>query len=98
MSADTLEDRAVVELIPFFAIVLYLIPFCVAALRNHEQATGVLLLNLLTGWTVVGWWAALIWALAGGQREPGLPRGPGPGVGRPVMPRILDNPTGRDGL
>jgi hypothetical protein len=65
--------------------------------RNHEQAGGVLVVNLLTGWTVVGWWVALVWALAGGERRPGLPRGEAPSPGRPVMPRILDQPVGRQG-
>lgn len=92
-----------VELIPFFALVFYLIPFCVAAVRNCDRAVGVLLLNVLTGWTIVGWWVALVWALAGGERQPGLAAVARPGKAarsplRPVMPRILDNPSRRGGL
>ncbi|MGH0035118.1 MAG: superinfection immunity protein [Myxococcota bacterium] len=67
-----------VELIPFFAIVMYLLPFCVAAFRDHERAPAVLVLNLLAGWTVVGWWVALLWAVSGGERRPGRPRRAGP--------------------
>ena len=40
----------------------YLVPFTVAAARNHPQVHGVLALNLLAGWTGVGWVVCLLWA------------------------------------
>jgi hypothetical protein len=39
---------------------LYLIPALVGA--THHNATAIALLNVLLGWTVIGWIAALIWA------------------------------------
>ncbi len=52
-------------------VVAYFLPTVVAANRRHARQGAVLLLNALAGWTVVGWVAALIWALAGacGPRE-----------------------------
>ena len=41
---------------------LYFLPTLLASHRGHE-ITGVLLLNLFFGWTVVGWFALLLWAL-----------------------------------
>jgi hypothetical protein len=41
---------------------LYFLPTIVAANRGHE-ITLVLLLNLFFGWTVIGWFALLLWAL-----------------------------------
>jgi hypothetical protein len=41
---------------------LYFLPTIVASRCGHE-ITGVLLLNLFFGWTVVGWFALLLWAL-----------------------------------
>ena len=41
---------------------LYFLPTIVASNRGHE-VTGVLLLNLLFGWTGVGWIALFLWAL-----------------------------------
>jgi hypothetical protein len=41
---------------------LYFLPTIVASHRGHN-VTGILLLNLLFGWTIIGWWAILIWAL-----------------------------------
>lgn len=50
--------------------VLYFIPYGVAHSRNHPSRTGIGLLNLFFGWTVIGWFAALIWAASG---RPGGP-------------------------
>lgn len=41
----------------------YLIPVIVASNRNHKHADAILALNLMTGWTVIGWVASLVWAL-----------------------------------
>lgn len=86
-----------VELIPFVLIVFYFLPFCLAAARAHENTTGVFLLNAVLGWTVLGWVLALVWASTGERYTPpvGLsaPRRARPG--RPVLPRILDEPAGR---
>ena len=41
---------------------LYFLPTIVASHRGHN-VTGVFILNLLFGWTIIGWWAILIWAL-----------------------------------
>jgi hypothetical protein len=41
---------------------LYFLPTIAAAHRGRE-ITLVLLLNLFFGWTVIGWFALLLWAL-----------------------------------
>jgi hypothetical protein len=41
---------------------LYFLPTILAANRGHEVAP-ILLLNLFFGWTVIGWFALLLWAL-----------------------------------
>ena len=41
----------------------YFIPTLAAGHLKHRQFTGILLLNLLLGWTFIGWVAALIWAV-----------------------------------
>jgi hypothetical protein len=43
-------------------VLLYFLPTLIAANRGH-QITGILLLNLLFGWTAIGWIALLLWAL-----------------------------------
>jgi len=41
---------------------LYFLPTILAADRGHGVAC-ILLLNLFFGWTVIGWFALLLWAL-----------------------------------
>ena len=41
---------------------LYLLPALIAAMRNHHNALAIFVLNLLTGWTAIGFIAALVWA------------------------------------
>ncbi len=42
---------------------LYFLPTLIAAHRGHGIAL-ILLLNLFFGWTVIGWFIMLVWALA----------------------------------
>lgn len=41
-------------------ILLYFLPTIIA--RDKIDVMGVFLVNLLFGWTVIGWFVALIWA------------------------------------
>lgn len=41
----------------------YSFPASIAFLRGHHQRYAILVLNLAFGWTLLGWFAALIWAL-----------------------------------
>ncbi len=43
---------------------LYFLPAIVAAVRHTHNATGILLLNLFLGWTLIGWIVALVMALS----------------------------------
>jgi len=44
------------------SVLLYFLPTIVAR-GNHKLDTGaIFVLNLLTGWTFVGWVVALVWA------------------------------------
>lgn len=62
----------------FFVFALfYFLPTAVALLRGIKTPQGPILLNLLLGWTILGWVAALIWAAcapiaAPSVRTPGL--------------------------
>lgn len=50
---------------------LYFIPYGLAKSRQHPSTTGIGLLNLLLGWTLVGWLVALIWAASGPRGNTG---------------------------
>jgi hypothetical protein len=52
------------------ALFSYFIPAVIAEQRHHPNTKGVVLLNLLLGWTVLCWIAALAWACSSFEPQP----------------------------
>lgn len=48
----------------FFVIVLYFLPWIEAYRRGHSKIEAIAVLNVLLGWTFIGWVIALVWACA----------------------------------
>jgi hypothetical protein len=46
-----------------FGFVMYFLPSIIALARSKRDIVGILLLNLVLGWTMIGWVVALVWAL-----------------------------------
>jgi hypothetical protein len=42
---------------------IYMLPTIVAGNRRHREVMPIAAINLLLGWTVLGWLIALLWAL-----------------------------------
>jgi len=42
---------------------LYLFPTIVAGVRNKRNSGAIAALNILLGWTFIGWVVALVWSL-----------------------------------
>lgn len=42
---------------------IYIAPIIVARVREHPNYGAIAALNILLGWTFVGWVASLVWAL-----------------------------------
>lgn len=40
----------------------YFLPFCIAYFRLKKDVFAIFTLNLLLGWTFIGWVIALVWA------------------------------------
>ena len=43
----------------------YFVPCVIAFMRGHQSRWAILVLNIVFGWTFIGWIAALIWSLTG---------------------------------
>lgn len=67
----------------FFLIglILYFLPSIIG--RNKRNSTAIFWLNLLAGWTFVGWIVALFWALANDSYAPAV-------AAQPNEPRTID--------
>lgn len=51
----------------WLVISFYFLGFLVALKREHKDAIAIFALNLLTGWTFIGWVISLVWALKTNQ-------------------------------
>lgn len=52
-----------------FLFAVYFVPSLVAAGRKHPNSTAIGVLNLMVGWTILGWVVALVWSCT----SPALP-------------------------
>ena len=50
-------------LLLMLGLVFYLLPSVISATRNTQHSGAIFAVNLLFGWTTLGWIAALIWAI-----------------------------------
>lgn len=48
---------------------LYLMPALIANNRKHKQVDAIFMLNLIFGWTFIGWGVALVWAFTDNVKE-----------------------------
>jgi len=46
-------------------VAVYVLPAIVAFKRRHRNRTTILVINLLLGWTSIGWVVAMVWAFVG---------------------------------
>jgi len=43
---------------------LYFVPTAVAMKRGHQNTAAIVVINIFLGWTLLGWVAALAWAVS----------------------------------
>jgi hypothetical protein len=59
MTADIAEGFAIMAVL-VLPVAIYLVPTTIAVNRKHNNAAAIAVLNLLFGWTFIGWGIALI--------------------------------------
>ncbi|MBM4149124.1 MAG: superinfection immunity protein [Lentisphaerae bacterium] len=77
---------------------VYILPSIIAFNRGHANAGAICALNLLLGWSILGWAASLVWALT--QQSPAnvtvtinrAPRQSAPLVSRPKKTILIRRP------
>lgn len=52
-----------------FGIAMYFLPAIVAHHRQHVSFGAILLVNLLLGWSIIGWIVCFAWACSGNTRQ-----------------------------
>jgi hypothetical protein len=62
-SPDAALEHGVKSFLLFaFVLICYCLPIIIAIKRKHPSAMGIGILDILLGWTFIGWIIALIWA------------------------------------
>jgi nitric oxide reductase large subunit len=56
-------------LVALIGLALYLVPTIVAITRNHHNKAAIIALNIILGWTFIGWIGSLIWSLTSPPRQ-----------------------------
>lgn len=51
-------------------LLLYFVPSVVGFVRDHHNKWAIFALNLLLGWTFLGWIGALVWSLTRPSPQP----------------------------
>ena len=62
------------QLIVGFMFGIYLAPSIIAVVRGHPRWPWIGFLNFVTGWTVAGWIAALVWSVTATHRPAAMTR------------------------
>jgi cytochrome c biogenesis protein CcdA len=56
-------------------IALYLLPSLIATCRRHSNVAAIEALNILLGWTFLGWVVSLVWSLTDNVKPKKEPEG-----------------------
>jgi len=61
------QEASIMETLTFVLLVvgiaaLYFLPIIIASVRHTEHTVTIEWIDFLFGWTVLGWFAAVIWA------------------------------------
>jgi hypothetical protein len=55
-------DKAKIAFLVVLILLLYFLPAIIAHVRRHRQIAAISLLNLVLGWTGLGWVLVFFWA------------------------------------
>jgi ABC-type transport system involved in cytochrome c biogenesis permease component len=53
----------------FLGVLASILPTVIALFRKHQNVGAIAAVNLLLGWTALGWVVALVWSLTSGDRR-----------------------------
>lgn len=86
MAKDTAALNGPMHLVMFLLIlVVYIVPTAIAVYRDCTATVWIALLNVLLGWTILGWAGALGWAIAGRTNHDPIIQGPPSHQHHPLM-------------
>lgn len=58
-------EYTVILFVILLILVLFLLPTAIAFCKGHQYRWIILFINVVFGFTLIGWFGALIWSIAG---------------------------------
>jgi hypothetical protein len=58
-------DNTIIVVLMILIVAIYMLPTLIAYGRDHPRRSMITLVNILFGWTLVGWLVVFVWALMG---------------------------------
>lgn len=65
-------DNTITVILLILIVAIYLLPTLMAFARDHPRRGAIALVNILFGWTLLGWLICFVWALLGSSPSEGL--------------------------
>ena len=67
-------DNTIIVILVILIVAIYMLPTLIAYGRDHPRRSTIGLVNVLFGWTLLGWLVAFVWALVGPSQTVDAPR------------------------
>ena len=64
-----MEGGTTIIFLLLLGFIVYFLPWFIALGGKHRNVVVIFLLNLFLGWSLIGWLAALVWAVAGAENK-----------------------------
>lgn len=52
-----------------FILIVYFLPLFIAIMRKHNNTAAIAALNILLGWTFLGWVVAFVWSFTSNTKK-----------------------------
>ena len=67
-------DNTIIVILVILIVAIYMLPTLIAYGRDHPRRSLIGLVNIVFGWTLLGWLAVFVWALVGPGEATDTPR------------------------
>ncbi len=57
-----MNENTIMVILLILIVILYLLPTLLAFARDIPRRKAVTVLNIILGWTLIGWFVAFLWA------------------------------------
>jgi len=68
-AGGSMSDNTIKVILLALVVLIYMLPTLIAFGREHTARHIIVLVNILLGWTLIGWIVVFLWALLGNVED-----------------------------